>query len=185
MATTIKITDYNSVETLNNADILLVNQNGQNKKVTKEKLLEDVNTSLNEKVNKSDIVESLNITEEGFVLGGKQGKVLNDNTKSQYSSLRENYFINGNSTKIIYGTAKLKYSNATQLSGVITLPIAFTTANSIKVICSVIAKGGTPFQQCTNISAAYDNVANVNFVATGVNFISAHVLDVDYIIIGM
>lgn len=35
-------------------------------------------TQLNAKVNKSQVVESLNITEDGYVLGGKQGKILLD-----------------------------------------------------------------------------------------------------------
>lgn len=38
----------------------------------------DNSTQLNEKVNKSQVVESLNITEDGYVLGGKQGKILLD-----------------------------------------------------------------------------------------------------------
>lgn len=46
MSNTIKIPDYNSVENLNNTDLLLINQNGENKKVTKEKLLEDVTTQI-------------------------------------------------------------------------------------------------------------------------------------------
>ena len=142
-------------------------------------------TQLKEKVNKTQIVESLNVTEEGFVLGGKQGKVLNDNTKSQYSTLRENYYINGNSTKVVYGTKKLTYSSSTKLIGNITLPITFTATNSIKVICSTLAENGTPFQQCTNVSGKYDGVSNINFVVTGTGFISEHILNIDYIIIGM
>ena len=45
MATTIKVTDYESVKP-NNEDILLLNQGGENKNTTVQKLLENVNTKI-------------------------------------------------------------------------------------------------------------------------------------------
>lgn len=88
----IKITDYDKV-TPTKDDILLINQNGSNRKTTVNDLIGDVSTlgekkliekvnentsSLKEKVNKNAIVNNCSATEEGFVLDATQGKYLND-----------------------------------------------------------------------------------------------------------
>lgn len=140
--------------------------------------------SLKDCVKKDNIINNCSTTTTGHVLDASQGKKLNDNTKSIYSKLRKNYYIDGN-TKTVYGTAALTFVNETTMIGSITFPLAFTNTDSIKIICSAQAKNGTPFQQLTNVSGIFDGNANVNFVASGSGFIKEHTLSVDYIIIGI
>ena len=87
----IKITDYDKV-TPTKDDVLLINQNGSNRKTTvndlvgdistlDKKLVEKVNdnsTQLNQKVNKTDIVNNLTTETSGAPLDALQGKILND-----------------------------------------------------------------------------------------------------------
>lgn len=87
----IKITDYDKV-TPTKDDVLLINQNGSNRKTTvndlvgdistlDKKLVEKVNentTQLNETVKKTDIVNNALATIEGKVLDATVGKFLND-----------------------------------------------------------------------------------------------------------
>lgn len=96
MATTIKVTDYESVKP-KDEDILLLNQGGENKNTTVQKLLENVNTKIgdidvssdgdvatqlnemaNDKFDKANVANNLATTEEGFALDARQGKTLND-----------------------------------------------------------------------------------------------------------
>lgn len=125
----IKITDYDKV-TPTKDDVLLINQNGSNRKTTVndlvgdistlggKKLIEKVNentTSLNQKVNKSDIVDNLSSTEEGKVLSARQGKQLADKLEKEIiletipsvtgaynddNNYHPRAFINGNSVNI-------------------------------------------------------------------------------------
>lgn len=87
----IKITDYDKVIPTKD-DVLLINQNGSNRKTTvndlvgdistlDKKLVEKVNdnsTQLNQKVNKTDIVNNLTTEASGAPLDALQGKILND-----------------------------------------------------------------------------------------------------------